>query len=300
MEYYQFDVRTVRLPQFAQASTIGQVTWLKALCYCVESENSGVIVGAAKWSDATWVSVVGITKKDVIKSAPLITFNGDNVEIWGFPHNTFKEVERTRRNASVAAKARWADHNALKQNGSAGNADASVSHMPAPSGGNPQYSIVEDSRVEHTPDAGSEPSSNPIPDREAERTLPESLARFPGMRELWREWVAYCVERNHGKHPPTQTFDAHLKTLITCADRGGWPAVEDGVRRAVEMNFRAPLASEKNAYGGASAPDTNTNYANPPVPGLDPFNIPGDISFHLAQRDLLAPQNSGIATGTTA
>jgi hypothetical protein len=147
---------------------------------------------------------------------------------------------------------------------------------------------------------GGAASSNPIPDREAERTLPESLAQFPGMRELWRDWVAYCVERNHGKHPPTQTFDAHLKTLIACADRGGWPAVEDGVRRAVEMNFRAPLASEKNAYGSSGAADTNTNYANPPVPGLDPFNIPGDINHHLAQRDLLAQQNSGISTATTA
>lgn len=299
MEYYQFDVRTVRLPQFAQASTIGQATWLKVLCYCVESENSGTIIGAAKWSDATWISIVGITRKDVLKSSPLITFNGDNAEVWGFPHETLKEVKRTRERCSTAAKARWSDHNALKRNDSTGNASASVSHLPTPSIGNPQQSIVEKSRAEHTPDAGGELFPTPIPDREAERTLPESLAHFPAMRELWREWVAYCVERNHGKHPPTQTFDAHLKTLIACSERGGWPAVEEGVRRALELNFRAPLASEKNAFGGGGATDTNTNYANPPIPGLDPFNIPGDIAHHLAQRDLLAQGNSNTATAIT-
>lgn len=70
--------------------------------------------------------------------------------------------------------------------------------------------------------------------------------------------------------------------------------------RAALRNWARRSAKNSRGITPHAAPDTNTNYANPPIPGLDPFNIPGDISFHLAQRDLLAPQNSGIATGTTA
>jgi hypothetical protein len=86
--------------------------------------------------------------------------------------------------------------------------------------------------------------SDPANLRESDRTLPETLARFPEFRAAWGAWVDFMAERNHGL-PPTQVFDEHLKTLLACATAGGWPLVAQSMRDATSRNLRAPLAPEK-------------------------------------------------------
>lgn len=56
----------------------------------------------------------------------------------------------------------------------------------------------------------------------------------------------------------------------------------------------------KNSHGATPPSPPSHTYANPPTPGLDPFNIPGDIAYHLAQRDAQVTAGPGLVAHATS
>lgn len=128
-----------------------------------------------------------------------------------------------------------------------------------------------------TQTSASERASEPFPefptaiDREIFRTLPDSLSALPDFREEWAGWVGYVSARNRGL-PPTQTFDAHLRTLAACAARGGAPLVTESLRVAIARNLREPIAAEKIVLsdGPRSVPEPVSLYTQPLPAGIDP------------------------------
>jgi hypothetical protein len=100
MEWMNLHTTKLRSAQYVGCEPVARATWINVLAYCCEQENDGVIAGAARWKDRQWQQACGVTLDEVKTSAPLVTINGDDVEVWGFPHEMLAKV-KVRREASA-------------------------------------------------------------------------------------------------------------------------------------------------------------------------------------------------------
>jgi hypothetical protein len=92
------NLRTSRLrdPAFIGSDPVARGTWLCVIGYCVELENGGRIVGAKRWKDRQWQQACGVTLKEVNRSEPILSWDGEDLIVWEYPSEKEKEVAHKR------------------------------------------------------------------------------------------------------------------------------------------------------------------------------------------------------------
>ena len=97
----------LRAPSFIAATTTERATWLSVVCYCVEQENGGRIIGASQWKDRQWQQTCGVTAREVKQSVHLFTWDGNDLVVWNYPVDSEMEVKAKRMGGRVGNERRW-------------------------------------------------------------------------------------------------------------------------------------------------------------------------------------------------
>jgi hypothetical protein len=99
--------KQLRCPACVGSSPSELGTWLLCLAYCCEQENGGRIAGAAKWKDRQLQRAIGITLAEVRAADRLLTLEGDDILVNGYPDTKVANVQRLRGQSKAAALSRW-------------------------------------------------------------------------------------------------------------------------------------------------------------------------------------------------
>ena len=100
MQWMNLNTTLVRAAEYIGSEPTARATWFNLLAYCCEQENYGVILGGAKWKDRQWQQACGVTLEEVNSAAPLVTVDGGNIVVWGFPSKMLDKA-KARRDAAA-------------------------------------------------------------------------------------------------------------------------------------------------------------------------------------------------------
>jgi hypothetical protein len=293
MEWFRFEPRTLRAPEFALAPEKSQIAWFRLLNYCAEQENGGIIAGAADWTDSQFVTICGVRLGAVKAAGRLLTFREKDLHVWGYPIESASALDGARERASAAAKTRWDNERARKAAAAAGgNAPASASHdAPAmrPHGSHDAAAMqIEQSRAEQkkqreqtegAPDgagasAAAVPANTPPP-----ITPAEIYGAYP--RKVNRPAAFRAIEKALAAGVPAATLLERTQSYAAAV--AGWPAAFRFTREGRDVvphpatwfnaegyaddeeTWQPGLRSEKIAGGGGAAGaafDPNTPHAH--------------------------------------
>lgn len=108
MEWMNIHIaKQLRSPACVGSSPSELGTWILCLGYCCEQENGGRITGAAKWKDRQLQRAIGVTLAEVRSSDRLLTIEGDDILVNGYPETKVANVQRLRGQSQAAALRRW-------------------------------------------------------------------------------------------------------------------------------------------------------------------------------------------------
>lgn len=108
MEWMNIHIaKQLRSPACVGSSPAELGTWILCLGYCCEQENGGRIVGAAKWKDRQLQRAIGVTITEVRAADRLLTIEGDDILVNGYPETKVANVQRLRGQSQAAALRRW-------------------------------------------------------------------------------------------------------------------------------------------------------------------------------------------------
>jgi len=108
MEWMNIHIaKQLRSPACVGSSPSELGTWILCLGYCCEQENGGRITGAAKWKDRQLQRAIGVTIAEVRSSDRLLTIEGDDILVNGYPETKVANVQRLRGQSQAAALRRW-------------------------------------------------------------------------------------------------------------------------------------------------------------------------------------------------
>ena len=121
MNWLNLQTSVIRSPEYVGCDPIQRATWLNLMIYCAEQENGGVIPDCKCWKDRRWQQTCGVTKDEVGDQCELWSFDGENLNLWGYPTEKEVEIQRNRESGSKGGKARTeAKISAVKANGALG------------------------------------------------------------------------------------------------------------------------------------------------------------------------------------
>lgn len=106
MNWLNLEVYTFRSEQYIGSEPIARATWLNVLAWCCEQENCGRIEAASSWGDRRWQQTCGVTKEEVMRSAPLLTWEGDALIVWNYPTDKQEEVQSKRKGGANGGRSR--------------------------------------------------------------------------------------------------------------------------------------------------------------------------------------------------
>jgi hypothetical protein len=122
MNWINIKTSDLRSPEFIGSDPTARGTWLAVLGYCYEQENGGRIKGCNAWKDRQWQQVCGVTREEIDGAKSLMNWEGDDLQVWGYPADLENEIKvkreagrkggQARTQAKIAAaKANGAKHN---------------------------------------------------------------------------------------------------------------------------------------------------------------------------------------------
>jgi len=99
------DPKLTGAPQYVSCNSIGRGVWINLLLWCAEQENSGVISGAASWSDEAW-GMLGVVKENLRYASSLLLFTTTDVYVWGYPREQEDVIKAKRTGGRLGGLAR--------------------------------------------------------------------------------------------------------------------------------------------------------------------------------------------------
>jgi hypothetical protein len=106
MEWINIHAPTLRAPEYIGSEPLARATWFNVLAYCCEQENNGRIVGGAGWKDRQLQQTCGVTREEVMASAPLLEIDGNDVVVWRYPSEKQDIVQARREAGSKGGKSK--------------------------------------------------------------------------------------------------------------------------------------------------------------------------------------------------
>jgi hypothetical protein len=300
VEYINHKISELNQREFACASDHQIATWFKLLIYCVSQENGGRITACSDFDPRTWQSLCRVDGRKIKNPSPLWSWDNDDLIIWNYPTDKENEVQSNRHAARIGGQAKTqAKRLTAAANGAKGGrprnpseTQAEPKHNPSGTQAQPKHNPSENPTERNVigkecnvigkeaplPPQGeaSEPaplSQTPIEthdphplQREIDRTLPSHLDT-PSFRQLWAEWIDYRTTLNHDRPLPSQTWDAHLRTLANLTPADAAKALEN----AINLTLRSPALpfAKKTADFAPAEPTLDPNRPYHPTGGYE-------------------------------
>jgi len=102
MNYLNLHTDTLRSEDYLGCDPTERATWLNLMAWCASQENGGVIKNCAGWADRKWLQMCGITKKEVMLSCSLYSFNDTfDLTVAFYPSDKESEVVAKREIAKI-------------------------------------------------------------------------------------------------------------------------------------------------------------------------------------------------------
>lgn len=101
MNWLNIETKTLHSEAYIGSDPVARATWLSVMLWCAEQENGGRIVGARSWKDRRWQQTCGVTIKEIDASELLMSWEGDDLVVVGYPTRKEQEVRAKR----IAGKA---------------------------------------------------------------------------------------------------------------------------------------------------------------------------------------------------
>lgn len=122
MNWINIKTSDLRAPQFIGSDPTARGTWVAVLGYCYEQENGGLIAGCKTWKDRQWQQVCGVTREEIDGAQSLMSWQDDDLKVWGYPSDLEDEIKRKREAGRKGGQARTqAKIEASKANGAKHN-----------------------------------------------------------------------------------------------------------------------------------------------------------------------------------
>lgn len=96
MIYLNLHIPTL-FAEVVAAEPIARATWMMVNAYCSSQENGGRIVGARSWKDRRWQQACAVTLQEVEDSAPLLTWDGDDLLVSHYDLDAEANVRKNRK-----------------------------------------------------------------------------------------------------------------------------------------------------------------------------------------------------------
>jgi hypothetical protein len=99
MNWLNLDLAYARAPEFTGSDPVERATWLCLLFLCAANENGGVLMGAGGWTDRQWQYAAGVTLIEVMAMKNLVSWEGSDLCVWGYPKSQEATCRANRDNA---------------------------------------------------------------------------------------------------------------------------------------------------------------------------------------------------------
>lgn len=104
MEFINIPTALFSSPEYIGAEPIQRATWISLLAWCCEQENGGIIEGCRSWGMRRWMQTCGVTDQEISVENELYHFDGDNLVVFGYPHEIQASVQTRRKTARENGK----------------------------------------------------------------------------------------------------------------------------------------------------------------------------------------------------
>ena len=93
MEFLNICSAVTRTDAYVSCEPTERATWFNLLCYCATLENGGRIENCRDWKLRKWEQVAGVTEAEVKTECPLWTWDGDDIVVEFYPHESEAKVK---------------------------------------------------------------------------------------------------------------------------------------------------------------------------------------------------------------
>lgn len=104
MEYLSIPITLFSSTEFTGAEVSQRSTWISLLSWCCGQENAGIIKDCRKWNMRRWMQTCGVMDSEVAEECELFRFVGDDLHVFGYPHEVQKTLEVKRDIARTNGK----------------------------------------------------------------------------------------------------------------------------------------------------------------------------------------------------
>ena len=104
MEFINIPTALFSSPEYIGAEPIQRATWISLLAWCCEQENGGIIEGCRSWGMRRWMQTCGVTDQEINEENELYHFDGDNLIVFGYPHEIQETLKTKRKTARENGK----------------------------------------------------------------------------------------------------------------------------------------------------------------------------------------------------
>ena len=111
MQYFNLDIKLLRLPEFIGETPFNRGVWISLMGYCCHLENSGRIANSRTWKSRMWEQSCGVTLAELEQESDLWQWDGDDLQVWGFPHHMQKVHESKRAAGAKGGRPRKSNDN---------------------------------------------------------------------------------------------------------------------------------------------------------------------------------------------
>lgn len=101
MRWLNIETNTIRRPEYVGSDPTTRATWLNVCIWSAEQENDGRVHDCRHWNDRRWMQTCGVLASEIQTASPLLTFRGNDLIVWGYPHD---HEALMRRKADIARK----------------------------------------------------------------------------------------------------------------------------------------------------------------------------------------------------
>jgi hypothetical protein len=105
MQYLNLETRFLHAAEYIGADPRARGTWLSAMLWCAQQENSGRIAGAAAWGNRRFEQTFGATRREIDAAAPLLVWDGNDLVVWGYPQAQQEKYHAAAERARINGRA---------------------------------------------------------------------------------------------------------------------------------------------------------------------------------------------------
>jgi len=256
MDHFNIKTTEMRAVAFTSAPMKERGIWLTLMLHCVATEKA-VIESCRNWPEKNWLSVLGVSKADVIKGGSMWEWVNDDLMVWNFPHHHLKVLAVKR------AQGPKGKDGGRPKNGNPDGFPTRLSHDHTHAETLKDKVIERENKEKEREYAHTLPDSSSISSTEYE---PEKKEGGAGVPVTVEEALAYAESYSKGNAEMLIIEDVSVRNWFDDRCSCGWQPVRSGMQVPIP-DWRADLRKwareDKRRNGYATVPAAKKEKAVP-------------------------------------